>query len=498
MKRILLLFYFLIPTVLFAQKQGEQLVDSLLKALPALPTDTFKVKVLYEISSGYRSFNASEGIKYGQQALEMSTNLEWQKGIAMSYGAIGSNYTGKSDYSKALENLFKALAINETIGNIKGQAVNQINIGVVYMKKGKNSTALSYYYKSKKLYEQLRDNNGVSLNLNNISIIYQEQKNYTKALECYNLALDIAKNENNRTQISTTLGNIGVVYFFQKDYKESLAAQFAALAISRELGNKSLMTDNMGNIGVSYRNIAGETTLYLNGDSLIPKGKQANLKLSVDYFNKAIALGREIGYLDAIQEFYSGLSETYTLMGDKEKALESYKQHVSIKNSINSADIKLKIAGLEATREMELKDKELEIEKLKVANTRKERVLYISGIILLLGAVIIIFRKFYSQRRSNQALSMEKRKYLQQIKVQEDVLNDITYAQSHDLREPVSTIVGLAKLYDQENPNAPENKAIIKDIVEVSVKLDNRITSLIRKENKLAAESKDMNKEGDN
>ncbi|PQJ11197.1 hypothetical protein CJD36_005165 [Flavipsychrobacter stenotrophus] len=494
MKKILLLVYFTIPTMLFAQKkQGQQLVDSLLKVLPTLQSDTIKVKVLYDISSGYRAFNASEGIKYAQQALELSSDLDWQKGKAMSYGAIGSNYTGKSDYPKALENLFKALSINESINNTKGQAVNLLNIGVVYMKKGDQQTALSYYYKSKTLYEQLRDNNGISFNLNNISIIYQEQKNYTKALECYKLALNIASNENNKTQISTTLGNIGVVYFFQKEYDKALAAHFAALKISEELGNKGLSADNMGNIGVSYRNIAGESTLYVKGDSLIPKGKQANLQLSVEYFTRAIKQGREIGYLDAIQEFYSGLSETYMLMGEKDKALESYKEYVAIKDSTGSADIRLKIANLEATRAMELKDKELEIEKLKVANTRKERVLYISGLLLLLATVAIVFRKFYFQRRSNRVLSIEKRKYLQHIKVQEDVLKNITHVQSHDLRGPVSTILGLAKLYDQEHPDDPDNNTIINDIIDVSVKLDKQITSLIKKENKLAADSKDMN-----
>lgn len=493
MKKILLLLCLLIPFLLFAQKkQGEQLVDSLVKALPALSADTIKVKVLYDISSGYRAYNASEGIKFADQALELSTRLHWQKGIAMAYGALGSNYTGKSDYPQALEKLFKALAINETIGNIKGQAVNLINIGVVYMKKGDQNTALNYYYKSKTLYEKLRDNNGISLNLNNISIVYQEQKNYAKALECYELALTIAREEDNKAQISTTLGNIGVVYYFRKEYSRALSVHFAALKISSELGNKGLEADNMGNIGVCYRNIADETSLYEKGDSLIPKGKQANLQLSVDYFTRAINLGTEIGYLDAVQEFYSGLSETYALMGDKDKTLETYKRYVSIKDSIASADISVKIANLEARREMEVKDKELEIATLKVANTRIERILYIVGIVLLLAAIVIITRKFNLQKKSNDELSRERKKHLQHIRAQEDVLKNFSQVQSHDLRGPVATIIGLAKLYDKENPEDPDNKMIIDDITEVSVKLDKLITNLIKKENKLTSGSSEQ------
>ena len=66
----------------YAQKQGQSLIDSLLKELPKQKEDTNKVKLLNSLSYSYPSISPDEGLKYGEQGLDLSTRLDWEKGIA--------------------------------------------------------------------------------------------------------------------------------------------------------------------------------------------------------------------------------------------------------------------------------------------------------------------------------------------------------------------------------------------------------------------------------
>src|ERR1700679_380005 len=82
---------------LYAQKQGQPLIDSLLQELPKQNDDSNKVKTLTSMSFIYYNINPTEGIKYGLQALELATNLEWKKGMANANNCLGVNYYRASD-----------------------------------------------------------------------------------------------------------------------------------------------------------------------------------------------------------------------------------------------------------------------------------------------------------------------------------------------------------------------------------------------------------------
>src|SRR6185437_12386726 len=94
--------------------------------------DTNKVKLLTDLSGAYSHINPNDGLKFGQQGLDLATRLDWGKGIAMTFNVIGLNYDYKSDYSKALEYYSKALTLYEKTGNKKGMATVILNIGTVY------------------------------------------------------------------------------------------------------------------------------------------------------------------------------------------------------------------------------------------------------------------------------------------------------------------------------------------------------------------------------
>jgi len=182
-KRVLLLLLTLSNSNLYAQKQGQPRIDSLLKELPKQKEDTNRVNLLNSLSWDYSSINPTEGIKYGQQGLDLATKLAWKEGIAWGNHSLGSNYQHKSDYPKAIEYEFKALKISEEIGNKKGTADITMGIGIIYQYQSDYTKALEYFFKALKIGEEIGNKLDIVRTTGNIGLVYQNQSDYPTALE---------------------------------------------------------------------------------------------------------------------------------------------------------------------------------------------------------------------------------------------------------------------------------------------------------------------------
>ncbi len=132
MKQLIVLLLVLFPLSIFAQKQGQPLLDSLQKELPKLKDDTNKVKSLYNISLNYKGINEENGISYGEQGIELATKLNWKKGIALCNFIVGLHYQNKNDLMHALEYYKKASKIAEEGQLVQFKGVYLGYIGEVY------------------------------------------------------------------------------------------------------------------------------------------------------------------------------------------------------------------------------------------------------------------------------------------------------------------------------------------------------------------------------
>ncbi|MBS1585217.1 MAG: PAS domain-containing protein [Bacteroidetes bacterium] len=73
--------------------------------------------------------------------------------------------------------------------------------------------------------------------------------------------------------------------------------------------------------------------------------------------------------------------------------------------------------------------------------------------------------------------------HLIKIKQQNEKLNEIAGLQSHQVRGPVATILGLAQLINTSDPNDPTNLTVLEGIREVATDLDNIIKDVVAKTN---------------
>jgi PAS domain S-box-containing protein len=79
----------------------------------------------------------------------------------------------------------------------------------------------------------------------------------------------------------------------------------------------------------------------------------------------------------------------------------------------------------------------------------------------------------------------EQRKHLMKIEQQNTALREIAFIESHKVRGPVATILGLAQFFNYDSLEDPLNKEIMEGILKVSLDLDGIIREVVRKSNEM-------------
>ncbi len=233
---------------------------------------------------------------------------------------------------------------------------------------------------------------------NRLAINNTVKSNYLKALEYFSKALKIYEELGKKKERAVILGNMGVVYMYQSDYSKAIEYYGKALKINKELGNKSGVATNLGNMGELYLALS-QDSVSINPNELnqyVSLNKDINLNSSIEYSLQAIKIFKEIGELNYRSMFLGNLAEAYELKGDLNKSYQAYKEHIKFKDSVFSQENNDKIAALEKAREDDLKQKEIEKQKIRIAEQekREQLILYFSIAIVVLMAVVmfVIYR----------------------------------------------------------------------------------------------------------
>ncbi len=441
MKKIFFALFFFVHLAASGQaRHGQALIDSLLKELNsgkhANAADTVKLAILVDLCFDYYDIDPDKGIRYGEEGLRLAEKMNSKKYMAQAYYYLGANYCIKADYPAALDQWLKALKINEELGNKKKIAATLKNIARVFVMQQNMDHALEYYFKALAISKEAKDTVEIPYILGGIGSAYLEKKNYPKAMEYYSEALEANKQLGNKDNIADNTGNISLVLMAQKDYKHSLPFFFTALKMHQDLENKSNTVITLGNIGYCYLAIAKDTAGKITADSLVPAGRVAVLQKAIEYLGKCIALSKETGDLDQLQEHSKDLSEAEELQGNYKAALDYYKTYSIVKDSVYNTDNNIKITNLETRRAVELKDKQIEIDRLAVAKKDREHWLYIAGIGALVVIMFISFRNNRRQMATNSLLQKEKKLLAAEKQKSEDLLLNILPAEvAEELKE---------------------------------------------------------------
>ena len=488
---------------LHAQKKGQALVDSFLTELNSdkykNSDDTNKVKLLSNLSYNYSHVNPDEGIKYGQEGLDLATQLEWDKGVAMTNNSIGNNYLSKAEFPKAIEYFQVALKTHEKTGNKKAIISVASNLGLAYGQQGNYPKALEYFFIALKIAEELGDKNAIAQNNCNLGSVCQMQRDYAKALEYFVKASKIGEETADKQLLVRATVNIGTIYFWQKNYDRALEYDFMGLKMAEDIGNNPAIAksySNIGNVYTDQKNYSMAITFMFKGlkideemgdkyatgfllknigfaylaiihdsatkgahgatiakgsselssgpyqpDETIPAGKAARIQKAMDYLQRALVIAKDMNQLDIQMDCYEGISEVYQLKGDLKNEIENFKKYSAVKDSIFSKDNSQQIAKISAENEYNLKHqadslKTVAKEKITAIELRRQRTYTLLGI----GgtALLLVFSFFIVKARRKSDFERKK---------SDDLLLNILPAEV--AAELKSTGVSEAKYFDR-------------------------------------------------
>ena len=410
------------------------------------------IGINYYYKSGYASAMA-----YYSKAISIYKAIDDEKMIAEVLNNMSKVYTDKSDFAKAMDCSSKALKITEETGDKVANKNSLTIIGNIYYMQSDYPKALEYYFRSLKISEEISDKRGIATNLIGIGNVYNSQKDYLKALEYYTKDLKIAEETGNKEAIAAVNTNIGCLYTAQNDPVKALGYFFTALKIEDAIGKKNntaIISANIGSCYTSLKNytlaiayeknalkiaeetgekyVAVQSLLFVSDAYLgivkdpsalqnvkmteedqpnwihipvaaIPTSKPALLLATTDQLQRGVAIAKELNTPELIQACYEHLAEAYTLSGDYKQALEYANNGRVIKDSLFSSEDKIKITNLETKRDLDLKEKQIQLDKLDLAKRHNERFFFITAIILLITIGLLFINRQLLKHRKVEA-----------------------------------------------------------------------------------------------
>ena len=516
--------------LLFAFCGSAQTIRELEDSLEVAQTDQEKVNVLNELAHSYARKSPEKAITYAKQAMSIAIEQKYGLGIARVNNEIGLSYQTMSRFSEALKYYLRSLEQYEALNNKDGIGQVQYNLSSLYQQysdykqsmdyavrslssfkqtgnKVKEAKALEivgslffrqddfenadkYYHQALDLYRELGDTTGVATSMGSIGMILAARGESYDAIEILNKALDLSEKEGDSWMIQSNLNNLGLVEKERGNYKRSLDFINRSYRINAKMGNELNMATNIGNKGSVYLGLAKLET----GDLA-----EEYLDEAINNLDTAISRCLELQSYDPAVSFYRDLSEAYTIKGQSKKALQAYQLGAAIKDSIHSMNNKMALTNMSvshelamANRDLMLNQQELKIKELQLGQSRQQVLLYAVSLVALvcLTAITIYFLRGLRERnkrleKKNERYAAKMEEQVFALKKHTKVLDEITYMQAHDVREPVSTILGLAESFNYEDPSDPDNTFIIENLKVVTEKLDKAVREVIQKKEEL-------------
>ncbi len=499
MKKILqIIAFLLINSPSFSQKK-EQL-DSLIQELPNIINDTLKARTYLKIAEKYFFIDVEKALIYNKLGLQHAKKMNWEKGIAVFNAGIGRAYSDKGKYDSCMLYYNQAFEIHKRMNDYFNLSSVLNNMGAAEQNlKSDYPKATKYYFEALKAAENLPDKYVTAICFDNISSIYMFQKNYKKALEYGFKGLNLrgkltsVKNSNviGSLEVGNSLTTIGNIYVEMKDFisakiylekaiiehqkvgnKEGLAKAYSNLTLifgndfqkKIELGQKAKKLwdeinpnnieaiNNTGNIGVAYMDLVKNDTL-----NKLKSKRNELLNSAENYLKQAINLSEKSGEIAYKANNLGNLAELQALKGGYKNAYNNFRTYQNTQDSLYSQESKNKIAGVESEREISIRDKEIQLNKLAIDTQKQERIGLILGLALLSIIGGLLFWQNQTRKKTNITLLHLNSELDEANKIKAKFFAIL----SHDLRSPVANLISFLNLQkDAPELLTPEMKEI--------------------------------------
>ena len=201
----------------------QHYIDSLMNEITiSQAQDTNRAICLYRLCWEFRKSDPKKSEQYGTEALQLSLQLNFQKGIGSSYNNLGGVYESQGDDVKALRYYMLALEAKRKGNDKRSIASTLNNIGIIYKKQEYYDRSLLYYREAVSLNKSSNNVAFLQINYYNMANSHKGLKNYDSAFFYYQLSLDLLRELDKLASSVDILNSIGNYYVDLQQYDKAI------------------------------------------------------------------------------------------------------------------------------------------------------------------------------------------------------------------------------------------------------------------------------------
>jgi len=367
-----------------------------------------------------------KAINNHKKALDLRKNAGNENLIALSLDYIGVNHQAMNDFENSLRYYLEAYKLKQK--QKKPAPVDILrsysNIGQVYLNQLKNDTAIVYFRKALQIAEENNHEEWIAHLCSLLGDCNNNLGKYSEALKLLQKSSNIFEKQKNSRGFSASLNAMAICYDSLNNPEKSLEYHKKALAISRKLNLKQRIVISLRSIG----------SLHV---------KLKNYSLAESSYDKGLGIALEINDKVLISSFYNLKSSMYASQSRFEEAYNLQEKFFKINEEINESQENEAITRLKIEFDLEQKEREAEIHKLKN--------------ITLVEANTKLAKSEKNLKNLTQTLEnrvqeeLKKREHQQQQLIQKSKLESIGKLAAgivHEINQPLGGIsMGLDNIY---------------------------------------------------
>jgi adenylate cyclase len=381
---------FILLCIQLSLAQDQRIADSLVKIYKnnKFHSALEKMELLRNLS--FNELNDTQlSIKYANELITLATKEKNYLYLHRGYYQKSSKYQYLSDLETALDAVFKSLEAAKKASFIPGQGTCNIAIADIYSAMGVIKNADYYYTKGIELLRKTDNTIALASALLNAGDQHLKNKNHKVALKHFNEAAALFKKANYESGTAYSLGNIGMVYAEKR--QDALAKKYIskAIALLEKLEDYYAIADYLTYMSDIYSN-------------------QNNYKNALSYADRSLAIAQQYGLKDQISKSNLNLSDLHQKIGNSDKSLKHFKNHIIYRDSVTNLESVQQMADLRTN--FEVSQKQTEINLLDQKRKNQRIVTYSIGTALFFIALLAFlwYRRYLYIKKTKSIIENER------------------------------------------------------------------------------------------
>lgn len=389
MNRVSRAIFTLLLLFLFTTGAGQEQpnVDSLRKILYSKPSKQADLNLLHSLVEN--SEEPDSVIKYSAMLIKASLKTSNRSYLQKGYQRYGGAWRRKGNYDMALDYLFKAAKLAESLGQTAILGDVLVEIANTYSESDNSSLAHLYFNQGIEKLRKSGDSLAVGLTLYNFGDDLYENGEIDSALIVTEQARRIFQKFKRPYFESYSIGNLGRIYARKGDIDR--AERFLKMALDTLERRKD------------YEGITDFSAAL--SDILLQQGDTAK---AISFAEKSLEAAENYKLKEDLKNAHYRLAAFYETTGNTEEALAHYKQFVVYKDSMENVETYRSMANLRTDYELARKQTEVDLLNEQKKNQKTIVIASIVALVLILLLALGLYRRNKYIGRTKKIIEREK------------------------------------------------------------------------------------------